>query len=104
METRGLGGSSLRWVQTTRARARAWRCGSFVCGRAYEPRYKPQKPNEPRTRVASQCFTVNMEWTNDVTLQLISEYEKHVVLWEEISKELGISVAEVKKKMNDGRN
>ena len=49
------------------------------------------------------------------------EYEKHVVLWdrthkfyklvnkkndawEEIAKEVGISVAEVKKKMNNGRN
>ena len=65
--------------------------------------------------------TVNMEWTNDVTLQLFSEYEKHVVLWdsthkfykpinkkndawEEIAKEVDISVAEVKKKMNNGRN
>ena len=65
--------------------------------------------------------SVNMEWTNDATLELISEYEKRVVLWdrthkfyklvnkkndawEEISKKLGISVAEVKKKMNNGRN
>jgi hypothetical protein len=64
---------------------------------------------------------VNMEWTNDVTLILISEYQKHVVLWdrthkfhklvnnkndawEEIAKEVGIGVAEVKKKMNNGRN
>jgi hypothetical protein len=62
-----------------------------------------------------------MEWTNDVTLKLISEYEKLVVLWEsthkfyklvnkkndaweEIAKEVGISVAEVKKKMNNGKD
>ena len=61
-----------------------------------------------------------MERTNDATLELKSEYEKHVVLWdrthkfyklvnnkndawEEIAKEVGISVAEVKKKMNYGR-
>jgi hypothetical protein len=67
--------------------------------------------------------SVNMEWwTNYVTLRLISEYEKHVVLWDstlkfyklvnekndawgEISKERGISVAEVKTiKKNNGRN
>jgi hypothetical protein len=54
--------------------------------------------------VDSHSCTVNTEWTNDVTLRLISEYEKHVVLWEEISKERGISVVEVKKKMNNGRN
>ena len=64
---------------------------------------------------------VNMEWTNDAMLQLISEYEKHAVLWdnthkfyklvnnendawEEIATEVGISVAEVKKKMNNDRN
>ena len=65
--------------------------------------------------------SVNMGWTNDVALKLISEYEKHVVLWdrthkfcklvnkrkdawEEIAKEVGISVAEAKNKMNNGRN
>ena len=65
--------------------------------------------------------SVNMEWTNDATLALISEYEKHVGLWdsthkfyklvnkrddawEEIAKEVGISVAEVKKRLNNGRN
>jgi hypothetical protein len=26
--------------------------------------------------------SVNMEWTNDATLELISEYEKQVVLWD----------------------
>jgi hypothetical protein len=58
---------------------------------------------------------------NDATLQLISEYQEHVVLWdsthkfyklvnkqndvwEEIAEEVGISVPEVKKKMNHGRN
>jgi hypothetical protein len=61
-----------------------------------------------------------MEWMNNATVQLISEYQKHVILWdrthkfyklvnknndswEEIAKEVGISVAEVKKKMNNGR-
>jgi transcription initiation factor IIE alpha subunit len=65
--------------------------------------------------------SVNIEWTNNATLELISEYQKHVVLWdsahkfyklvnkkndawEEIAKEVGISVPEVKKKMNKGRN
>jgi LysM repeat protein len=59
--------------------------------------------------------SVNMEWTNDVTVQLISEYQKHVVLFyklvnkkndacEEIAKEVGISVPQVKKKLNNGRN
>ena len=64
--------------------------------------------------------SVNMEWTNDATLELISEYEKHMVLWdsthkfyklvnkrddgwEEIAKEVAISVPEVKKKPNNGR-
>jgi hypothetical protein len=64
---------------------------------------------------------VNMEWKNDATLQLISEYYKHVVLWdsghkfyklvnkkndawEEIAKEVDISVPDVKKKINNGRN
>jgi hypothetical protein len=64
---------------------------------------------------------VNMELTNDAMLRLISEYEKHAVLWdnthkfyklvnnendawEEIATEVGISVAEVKKKMNNDRN
>jgi hypothetical protein len=57
-----------------------------------------------------------MEWTNDATLRLISECQKRVVLWdrthkfyklvnkkndawEEIAKEVGISVPEVKKKI-----
>jgi hypothetical protein len=61
-----------------------------------------------------------MKWTNDATLELISEYQKHVVLWgsthkfyklvnkkngalEEIAKEVGISVPEVKKKLNNSR-
>ena len=65
--------------------------------------------------------SINMERTNDATFQLISEYQKHVVFWdrthkfyklvskkndawEEIAKEVGISVAEVKKEMNNGRN
>jgi hypothetical protein len=65
--------------------------------------------------------SVNMEWTNDARLQLISEYQKHVVLWdsthkfcklvnkkndawEETAKEVGIRVPQVKKKMNNGRN
>jgi hypothetical protein len=41
------------WVQTTRAHAgtRAEGCGSFVCGRAHVPRYKPHKTYEPRGRV-----------------------------------------------------
>jgi hypothetical protein len=30
--------------------------------------------------------SVNMEWTNDATLQLISEYQKHVVLWDSTHK------------------
>jgi hypothetical protein len=64
--------------------------------------------------------SVDMERTNDATLQLISEYEKHVVLWdrthkfyklvnnkndawEEIAK-VDICVPQVKKKMNNGRN
>ena len=63
--------------------------------------------------------SVNIEWTNNATLQLISEYQKHVVLWdsthkfyklgnkkndawEEIAKEVGVSVPKVK--MNNGRN
>jgi hypothetical protein len=62
-----------------------------------------------------------MEWTNDATLRLISEGQKRVVLWEsihkfyklvntkndaweEIAKEVRISVLQVKNKMNDGRN
>jgi enamine deaminase RidA (YjgF/YER057c/UK114 family) len=62
-----------------------------------------------------------MESTNDATLELISKYVKYVVLWdstrkfyrlvnkkndvwEENAKEVGIRVAEVKKKMNNGRN
>jgi hypothetical protein len=65
--------------------------------------------------------SVNMVWTNDATLQLISEYQKHVVLWdsthnfyklvnkkndawEEIAKEVGISVPDVKKKIHNCRN
>ena len=60
-----------------------------------------------------------MEWTNNATVQLISEYQKHVILWdsthkfyklvntkndawEEIAKEVGIRVAQVKNKMNKG--
>ena len=30
--------------------------------------------------------SVNMELTNDATLQLISEYQKHVVLWDRTHK------------------
>jgi histidinol phosphatase-like PHP family hydrolase len=62
-----------------------------------------------------------MERTNDATLELIREYQKRVVLsdsshkcdkliskkndaWEEIAKEVDISVPQVKKKMNNGRN
>ena len=73
---------------TSRARALAGSCSSFVCGRSHEPRYKS---HEARANVAPtvvgtskggcQPFkrrgyvqltrsarTVNMEWTNDVTL------------------------------------
>jgi hypothetical protein len=41
-------------LQTTPARTRtlARGCGSIVCGRAHEPRYKPHKSHEPRARVA----------------------------------------------------
>jgi hypothetical protein len=63
--------------------------------------------------------SINMEWMNDATLQLISEYQKHVILWdsthkfyklvnkkddawEEIAK-VGNSVPEVKKKLNNGK-
>jgi hypothetical protein len=59
-----------------------------------------------------------MEWTNDdATLQLISEYEKRVVLWDRTHKfyklvnkkndaweELLKNLAELKKKINNGRN
>jgi DNA-binding transcriptional regulator WhiA len=65
--------------------------------------------------------SINMEWTNEATLQVISEYEEHVVLldsthkfyklvnkkndaWEEIAKEVGVSAPEVKKKPNNGIN
>ena len=30
--------------------------------------------------------SVNIEWTNDVTLQLNSEYEMHVVSWDRTHK------------------
>jgi hypothetical protein len=29
---------------------------------------------------------VNMEWTNDATLQLFSEYQKYVALWDSTRK------------------
>ena len=65
--------------------------------------------------------SVNVEWANEATLELISECQKHVVLWdrthkfyklvnkqndawEETAKEVGISLPQVKKKMNNGRN
>jgi hypothetical protein len=65
--------------------------------------------------------SVKIYWTNNAMLQLTSEYQKHVVLWdsthkfyklvnkknyvwEGTAKEVGISVLEVKKKMNNGRN
>jgi hypothetical protein len=84
------------------ARARVRGRGCFVCGRAQEPRYKLHKPHEPRARVAptdvdtskggslvsqgrrhvqlSWLAMLHMEWTNEVTLQLISEYETHRIL------------------------
>ena len=48
----------LNWVQTTRDRARTWAggCGSFVCGRAHEPR-APAAPTVVGTSKGCwQCF------------------------------------------------
>jgi hypothetical protein len=83
---------------------------------------KPVKDGDTCSSDDTQCWQRNnMEWTDDATLKLISEYEKHVVLWdsthqfyelvnkkndawEEMSKELDIIVPQVEKKMNNGRN
>ena len=83
--------------------------------------HKPVKDGDTCSSDDTQCSQCKHEWMNDATLQLISEYQKHVVswdsthkfyklvnkqndAWEEIAKEVGISVPEVKKKMNNGRN
>ena len=44
---------------------------------------KPVKDGDTCSSDDTQCWQCNnMEWTDDATLKLISEYEKHVVLWD----------------------
>ena len=82
---------------------------------------KPVKDGDTCSSDDRSAGSINMEWTNNATLKLISEYQKHVVLWdsthkfyklvnkkndawEEIAKEVDISVPDVKNKINKGRN
>ena len=67
-------------IQPAQATRATGSCGSGCC------RYiKARLASLWRTEISAAQMTrsadsVNMEWTNDATVQLISEYQKHVVL------------------------
>ena len=61
-------------------------CGSDCC-RYIKGRLASLWRTEIRAaQMTRSAGTVNMEWTNDATLQLISEYEKYGVLWDRTRK------------------